>query len=417
MVSSEPGDRRVPVRARPQPGEGLDLRADLRRGVDQEPGLAVGADGDRLLRARARAAARRAGASRQLAQPQFHCGKPPPAAEPRTRIFTTAALVCGRTSASVTIGFARPRSAATGSRGSRSREVALIATDFRAHVDLDEGRGFPLHGYVLSEARLGAASQLFCPSAPESQAAWGNAARRPPVVPGGQQRIAGVAEAVNPLAMESTAPRAPPGTGSKRCRTGPASVALRVEDGDASVRMFGHERLGDAARDRHERLRPARPRSKTRIVAGTVASWDRSKRRPLPRHRCRSAAPSSPRPPARIAARSTFHLCSAGHQLRADRHAPARVDEHHRRRFDRRPAAGDGRRLGQRSCRSSPAPSAWSMPSPTRRATSTRTGSRPPAARSAPRRRNRARARSERADQVPPGWSMVCLVSAPSAPS
>src|SRR5687767_11753679 len=39
--------------ARPQRITGLDLRTNFGRDVDQEPGVAVGADRDRLLRARA----------------------------------------------------------------------------------------------------------------------------------------------------------------------------------------------------------------------------------------------------------------------------------------------------------------------------------------------------------------------------
>src|SRR3954468_17738672 len=49
------GDGGLPAGAGPQRGEALDLGADLGRDVDQEPGIAVGADRHRLLRARARA--------------------------------------------------------------------------------------------------------------------------------------------------------------------------------------------------------------------------------------------------------------------------------------------------------------------------------------------------------------------------
>src|SRR4029079_3355771 len=50
-------DGRLPLRTRPQAVEALDLRPDLRRALDQEPGLAVTADGVRLLGARANARA------------------------------------------------------------------------------------------------------------------------------------------------------------------------------------------------------------------------------------------------------------------------------------------------------------------------------------------------------------------------
>src|SRR5262249_45972359 len=54
------GDRRMPRFARMQPREALDLRADLRRGVEQQPARTVGAHGDALLRARHDVAAARA---------------------------------------------------------------------------------------------------------------------------------------------------------------------------------------------------------------------------------------------------------------------------------------------------------------------------------------------------------------------
>src|ERR1700733_14381906 len=59
----------------------------------------------------------------QLGHPQFHCGKPPPAAEPRTLTST---------------GYreARPSDAV---------EVFLVGTNLSAHVDLYEGRRNPAH--------------------------------------------------------------------------------------------------------------------------------------------------------------------------------------------------------------------------------------------------------------------------------
>ena len=78
--------RRGPVAVRVQGGEGLDLGADVGRGVDQEPPPAVGADRDRRLGARGGPAPERTAA--HTGQPQFHCGEPPPAAEPSTRSHT-----------------------------------------------------------------------------------------------------------------------------------------------------------------------------------------------------------------------------------------------------------------------------------------------------------------------------------------
>jgi hypothetical protein len=55
--------------------EALDLLADLGRDVDQEPVVAVDRDGDdSCVRACARIVPARS--PWQLAQPQFHCGKP-----------------------------------------------------------------------------------------------------------------------------------------------------------------------------------------------------------------------------------------------------------------------------------------------------------------------------------------------------
>ena len=69
--------------------DSLDLLADLRRAVQQKPSIAVGADGHGFLRC-ARSPPSPARTPRQLGQPQFHCGNPPPAAEPSTRISIVA---------------------------------------------------------------------------------------------------------------------------------------------------------------------------------------------------------------------------------------------------------------------------------------------------------------------------------------
>src|SRR5262245_29313633 len=132
-------DRRVPLGPRPEIRAGFDLRANLRRRVDQEPGLAVGADGDRLLRARPRAAARPATFTAIEAAAV-------PLREATTRggtenayLQTAEPLVAvGRTVVRLALDDRIPWIAIG--------EIALVATDFRAHVDFNEGRGFPLHG-------------------------------------------------------------------------------------------------------------------------------------------------------------------------------------------------------------------------------------------------------------------------------
>ena len=86
--------------------------------------------------------------SRQLKQPQFHCGKPPPAAEPRTRIFKPApgyrASMRTRVSAEPLVAVSGRRTVAHMALDDRITriavgEIALVATDFRAHVDFNEG--------------------------------------------------------------------------------------------------------------------------------------------------------------------------------------------------------------------------------------------------------------------------------------
>ena len=67
---------------------GIQLLAQIRGGVDQEPVLAVATEGDRGLGSMKLMAVARA--ARQPSQPQFHCGTPPPAAAPRT---TTRSMI------------------------------------------------------------------------------------------------------------------------------------------------------------------------------------------------------------------------------------------------------------------------------------------------------------------------------------
>src|SRR5271166_483488 len=83
---------------------------------------------------RARAAESPDRARRQAGALEFHCGKPPPAADPRTTART--------------IGLPR--------RISRRRRIeslfdlgAGVGVDFQSDRDLDNDRGLPLHGHFL----------------------------------------------------------------------------------------------------------------------------------------------------------------------------------------------------------------------------------------------------------------------------
>ena len=58
--------------------------------------VAVGRDGDRRLRARPRADACPCARRRSCGQLQFHCGKPPPAAEPSTLMCISAVVRSGK---------------------------------------------------------------------------------------------------------------------------------------------------------------------------------------------------------------------------------------------------------------------------------------------------------------------------------
>src|SRR5438477_6320951 len=139
----DPGNRGVPLDLRPQVATGLDLRADLRRSVDQEPGFAVGADCDRFLRSRPHAAARTARfpAVETAAIPLRRAatgGRPQDADLQTGPGWRTSRLAVVRFGLVVTLDD-RVARVAIG-------EIALVAADFRAHVDFNEGRGFPLHG-------------------------------------------------------------------------------------------------------------------------------------------------------------------------------------------------------------------------------------------------------------------------------
>src|SRR6478736_7299085 len=102
---------------------------------------------DSCVRACARMVPRRT--PTQFGQPQFHCGKPPPAAEPKTRINTfllppAAAL---HTSESAQ---AKQKRRCNGRRSQTVVVFSLIGTNLCAHVDLFEARRFPVHDRCLS---------------------------------------------------------------------------------------------------------------------------------------------------------------------------------------------------------------------------------------------------------------------------
>ena len=68
---------------------------------------------------------------RQLRQLQFHCGKPPPAADPSTRIST---------------GVGKWRAEAPGHPGRYKSAVGRVGRDLEPKSPLDRQRCFPLHG-------------------------------------------------------------------------------------------------------------------------------------------------------------------------------------------------------------------------------------------------------------------------------
>jgi hypothetical protein len=77
----------------------------------------------------------------QLRQLQFHCGKPPPAAEPSTRIFTAALGRVGSGPRSErAYGARRP-----GSQPMLSLAVRDVHRDFHAEAEISRSRRFPAH--------------------------------------------------------------------------------------------------------------------------------------------------------------------------------------------------------------------------------------------------------------------------------
>src|SRR5215467_11751109 len=96
---------------------------------------------------------------RQFGQPQFHCGKPPPAAEPRTRMSTLYPPEKRQPPARL----AAERGAVPCRLDGRALEavvllpveVILVGVDLRVHLDLDEIRRFPGHVVHLREGAQG----------------------------------------------------------------------------------------------------------------------------------------------------------------------------------------------------------------------------------------------------------------------
>src|SRR6478735_12563159 len=86
----------------------------------------------------------------QFGQPQFYCGKPPPAAEPKTRINTMVLLAAARRHTRNDASVKQMRRC-NGQRCSQTVVVfSLIGTNLCAHVDLFEARRFPVHQSCLS---------------------------------------------------------------------------------------------------------------------------------------------------------------------------------------------------------------------------------------------------------------------------
>src|SRR5688572_7476902 len=87
---------------------------------------------------------------RQFGHPQFHCGKPPPAAEPKTRTCIRRASYFRRSG-----GRNAARVAPTGARRSDAFvavvEVFLVRADLGVHFDFDEGGHFPGHRWLLQK--------------------------------------------------------------------------------------------------------------------------------------------------------------------------------------------------------------------------------------------------------------------------
>ena len=146
--------RRWPCRARPrrlQHGVRPQLREDVGGGIDERPGLRISAaDGDRGLRAGvARNVPLRT--PEQLRQLQFHWGKPPPAADPSTRIFTVR---IGRHPGHAPFkGLTEPERQAPSPH--LSLPIRDVHRDFHTETEINRLWGFPTHGpYSCSRCSL-----------------------------------------------------------------------------------------------------------------------------------------------------------------------------------------------------------------------------------------------------------------------
>src|SRR5262245_47843238 len=92
------------------------------------------------VRGRTRPSARRASA--QLGQAQFHCGRPPPAADPRTRILMSSPAAVATFVEGALFGPRRAFVAAV--------EVVLVTANLRVHPQLGECGSLVLHGTSCS---------------------------------------------------------------------------------------------------------------------------------------------------------------------------------------------------------------------------------------------------------------------------
>src|SRR5579863_5535422 len=112
------------------------LTSAQQRASAEPPGLPpLTAMGDCVLARALRVPARTPAQLRQL---QFHCGKPPPAADPRTRILMRSDSAGGACAATATHA----------PRASRSA-MGDIHRDFHAKAEVNRQRSFPLHDELL----------------------------------------------------------------------------------------------------------------------------------------------------------------------------------------------------------------------------------------------------------------------------
>lgn len=89
----------------------------------------------------------------QFLQPQFHCGKPPPAAEPSTRTNKRHAF---------------PYRQLDRCANSDAVEIFLVGPDFGIHFNLDERRELPNHGFLQEIAASQRKGRDPIPRSPQS---------------------------------------------------------------------------------------------------------------------------------------------------------------------------------------------------------------------------------------------------------